>query len=41
MDLDVDEVARVCFKFYENKLLVKAKPAKNEWTTLASIVCQG
>lgn len=41
MDLNfvADKIAKLCFDFYEKNLLTKSKPATNEWTNLASIVC--
>lgn len=38
---DADKIAQTCFDFYAKNLMTKSKPAPNEWTNLAAIVCLG
>lgn len=37
--MDANRIAKFCFDFYKKNIPNKSKPSKNEWTTLASIVC--
>ena len=38
MTEQADNVAKICFEFYQKNLVTKSKPKENEWTNLAAIL---
>ncbi|CAF0710605.1 unnamed protein product [Brachionus calyciflorus] len=38
VQIDFDKIAKCCYEFYDRNILIKSKPAKNEWTNLAAIL---
>ena len=36
--IDYDKIAQTCYDFYDKNLVVKSKPANNEWTNMAAIL---
>ncbi|RNA08298.1 tRNA-specific adenosine deaminase 1 [Brachionus plicatilis] len=36
--MDFNEIAKICYDFYDKNILVKSKPTNSEWTNLAAIL---
>lgn len=35
---DANFISKLCYEFYEKRLLKNGKPVNNEWTTLSAVI---